>query len=422
VGSRDLIAQGRALRRRVTRDAAPGTAPALASATPELRLVGVSARHDAVRLDVEILPSPVFATAPWVDHAPALGVHTIAADGTSAHWDGPRSQPFDGRWLHLRPAVRSVVVPRALVPEGGRVVVDLVVEGEAWGSARDVAVLVVDLAPAPVVPPAARPPSQLVPWPEPLTEVIAHLAGAGPEGADPAEMLGYATADAARFVLTAQLALADGPRRALEIGSNPYFMSRLLRGRDPELELAGTNWFGAPGVLSQDVVDHEGTVVATFRSDLFDVETHPFPHGDGSFDLVLFCEVIEHLVADPVHAVREIHRVLQPGGRLVLTTPNVARAANVTMLVQQRSIYDPFSRHGLHGRHNREYSAEELFDLLAGNGFEVVRHLTRPVHGRTELDAAWWAADDDDGHGDYHFVEAVRRDPTAVHRPPWLYR
>jgi hypothetical protein len=90
--------------------------------------------------------------------------------------------------------------------------------------------------------------------------------------------------------------------------------------------------------------------------------------------------------------------------------------------VQQRNIYDPYSKHGRHGRHNREYSAEELFDLLDGNGFEVVRHLTRPVHGLTALDAAWWAARDDDGHGDYHFVEAVRREPTGVHRPAWLYR
>ena len=421
VGARDLIAQGRTRLRRVTH-ASGAAVPTPISATPELRLVGFATRHDQVRLDVEVLPSPVFATAPWVDHAPALGVHTTSADGTNVHWDGPRSQPFDGRWLRLRPIVRSVLVPRSLVPDGGRVVVDLIVEGEAWGSDRDIGVLVVDVDHPQVVRPGTRPASGLAPWSEPLAQVIAELAAAGPEGADPAEMLGYATADAARFVLTTQLALVDGTRRALEIGSNPYFISRLLRARDPGLDLAGTNWFGAPGVLSQDVVDHAGAVVATFRSDLFDVEADPFPYADSAFDLVLFCEVIEHLVADPVHAVCEIHRVLAPGGRLVLTTPNVARADNVVLLVQQRNIYDPYSKHGRHGRHNREYSAEELFDLLDGNGFEVVRHLTRPVHGLTALDAAWWAARDDDGHGDYHFVEAVRREPTGVHRPAWLYR
>jgi 2-polyprenyl-3-methyl-5-hydroxy-6-metoxy-1,4-benzoquinol methylase len=40
-----------------------------------------------------------------------------------------------------------------------------------------------------------------------------------------------------------------------------------------------------------------------------------------SFDTVISCETIEHLV-DPVGALREFHRLLRPGGRLVLTTPN----------------------------------------------------------------------------------------------------
>ena len=39
-----------------------------------------------------------------------------------------------------------------------------------------------------------------------------------------------------------------------------------------------------------------------------------------SFDAVLLCEVIEH-VREDVELLRELHRVLVPGGRLVLTTP-----------------------------------------------------------------------------------------------------
>ena len=41
---------------------------------------------------------------------------------------------------------------------------------------------------------------------------------------------------------------------------------------------------------------------------------------DGSFDVVVCSDVVEH-VDDPGAMLREIHRVLVPGGRLVITTP-----------------------------------------------------------------------------------------------------
>lgn len=44
-------------------------------------------------------------------------------------------------------------------------------------------------------------------------------------------------------------------------------------------------------------------------------------HADASFDTVISCETIEH-VPDPRSALRELTRVLKPGGRLLLTTPN----------------------------------------------------------------------------------------------------
>lgn len=45
------------------------------------------------------------------------------------------------------------------------------------------------------------------------------------------------------------------------------------------------------------------------------------PLADGSFDCVLLSEVIEHLEA-PQFSIREAGRVLRPGGRLLVTTPN----------------------------------------------------------------------------------------------------
>lgn len=63
------------------------------------------------------------------------------------------------------------------------------------------------------------------------------------------------------------------------------------------------------------------------------IERHPLPFDDGSFEVALFCEVIEHLLTDPVAALSELGRVLRPGGLLVVTTPNAARLENVARLV-----------------------------------------------------------------------------------------
>lgn len=45
------------------------------------------------------------------------------------------------------------------------------------------------------------------------------------------------------------------------------------------------------------------------------------PYGDNEFDYVCFLEAIEH-TENPYNAVREIARVLKPGGTLIMSTPN----------------------------------------------------------------------------------------------------
>jgi SAM-dependent methyltransferase len=50
-------------------------------------------------------------------------------------------------------------------------------------------------------------------------------------------------------------------------------------------------------------------------------DIHVIPHPSNSFDTVISCETVEHL-PDPGRAMKELARVLRPGGRLFLTTPN----------------------------------------------------------------------------------------------------
>jgi SAM-dependent methyltransferase len=59
-----------------------------------------------------------------------------------------------------------------------------------------------------------------------------------------------------------------------------------------------------------------------------------------SYNTVLCSEVLEH-VADPAAALAEIHRILKPGGRLLLTVPFLGR------LHEEPKDYYRFTRHGL---------------------------------------------------------------------------
>jgi SAM-dependent methyltransferase len=81
----------------------------------------------------------------------------------------------------------------------------------------------------------------------------------------------------------------------------------------------------------------------------------PFP--DLSFDLVTALDVVEHL-DDDVSALREMGRVLRPGGHLLVTVP-----AHRFMWGDQDEV----------NMHKRRYVAGELRERLTSTGFEVLR-------------------------------------------------
>ena len=88
------------------------------------------------------------------------------------------------------------------------------------------------------------------------------------------------------------------------------------------------------------------------------------PLADGEVDLVWSSEVIEH-VADTARWLSEVRRVLAPGGRLLLTTPNHGRLAVAVYGVERYS--DPL------GDHLHLYTARSLRRTLDEFGFGDVR-------------------------------------------------
>jgi ubiquinone/menaquinone biosynthesis C-methylase UbiE len=69
-----------------------------------------------------------------------------------------------------------------------------------------------------------------------------------------------------------------------------------------------------------------GARLASPRFGVADIER--LPHPDATFDTVFSFETIEH-VPHPRAAVRELTRVLKPGGRLFLSTPNYMNASGL---------------------------------------------------------------------------------------------
>jgi len=90
-----------------------------------------------------------------------------------------------------------------------------------------------------------------------------------------------------------------GGARVLDVGCGDRPYDALLHGA----EIVG---FDVPGNPRADV---HGTIDA-------------IPVEDGSFDVVLCLQVLEH-VSDPAAAVRELRRFVKPGGRVLLSTHGV---------------------------------------------------------------------------------------------------
>lgn len=104
---------------------------------------------------------------------------------------------------------------------------------------------------------------------------------------------------------------------------------------------------------------------------------HPvaFSHlPDNAFDVILFGEIIEHITFNPIPMWREFHRLLAPGGRIVVTTPNHYALATIGRRLR-RGFGDgdgipveDILAYCTHGHHWKEYSARELrryFALLS---------------------------------------------------------
>lgn len=152
----------------------------------------------------------------------------------------------------------------------------------------------------------------------------------------------------------------------LDVGASPFHITFCLKQLGYDVIGLDVN----PAPFGNFISEHNLIVKKT------NIETKKVPFLSNVFDYVILDEVFEHLRINPILALKEINRVLKPGGKLILTTPNLYAIHKYFLFNFGRSIndaYDEFNKLNIYGYigHIREYSTKEMKKFLEKTNFKV---------------------------------------------------
>ena len=111
--------------------------------------------------------------------------------------------------------------------------------------------------------------------------------------------------------------------------------------------------------------------------------THALPLAGQQYDTILCWETMEHFNFNPVKFVRELLRILKPGGKAYITVPNKASLNLIAEhifgrgeegLIEAFYTFENYESNGkkaFYGFHWREYSSHEMAALFCRAGFQV---------------------------------------------------
>lgn len=105
-------------------------------------------------------------------------------------------------------------------------------------------------------------------------------------------------------------------KKVLDIGGNTGFMSKELAKNQNIVTI-----LELPKVAQQAKQLHP-------ELNIVEGNALELPFNNEEFDTVIACEIIEHIIDIEVF-LKEVHRVLKPKGRLIITTPNIVRTRNL---------------------------------------------------------------------------------------------
>ena len=150
----------------------------------------------------------------------------------------------------------------------------------------------------------------------------------------------------------------------LDVGCNDGFIGEMLIKKQNKV-------FGLDIVKNNlEIAESRGLIVKNVN-----VEKEKLPFKNNYFDVVILGDIIEH-VFDTDRLLREARRILKTGGKLIVTTPNIASLGRRIMLLFGISPFIEYSVGMLTNNtpsvgHIRYYTVGTLRKQLDYNGFKV---------------------------------------------------